>query len=298
MRESPALRRILASTDFSAASLRAVRRAALLAVSHGAELRLLHVVPSASRLSLLTRRGTANRSAMNRAARIALQRVADECAQTTGIRPSLSVVAGAAHATIARVATDDGSDLIVVGAVGEHERLLGRLTGSTALRLLAEMPANLVVVRRPARLEYALQLVAVDLTPRSMHTVVHAARLLPATRLALATCYDLPYAARAVAYGIDPRSLVAAARRNELSMRRELRRVGRTQVPRNRYAGAQILRGDPREQLPEHARRIAADCLTLGSPGRSIADRKPLATFGHVTQQVIDRAAMDVLVVR
>ncbi len=237
MRASRALRRILATTDFSAASLRAVRRAALLAANRGAELRLLHVMAPASRLAMLTPRGAANRSAMNRAAQTALQRVADQCARTAGIHPSLSVVAGAAHRTIARVAADDRGNPIVVGAAGEHERLLGRLTGGTAQRLHAELPANLLVVRR-------------------------------------------------------------AARRSELAMRRELRSLGRTQIPRNRFAGAQILRGDLREQLPAHARRIAADCLTSGSPRRSMADRRPLATFGDVTRQVVDRAAMDVLVVR
>lgn len=295
---APPLRRILAPTDFSAASLRAADRAARLAQHHGAQLRLLHVLPPASRLSLLTRAGSAARAAITRAARMALQQVADECGRQSDVRPSLSVLAGAAHATIARVARDDRSDLVVLGAAGEHEELLQGGAGGTALRLLAAMPADLMIVRQDARGDYALQLIGVDLGPRSAHLVGRATELLPRSRVALASCYDLPYATRAVAYGVQPRQIAAAAIRSEATMRRELAALARAEIPRAMRAGADVLRGDPRERLPEQARRLGADCLTLGAPARELVGRRPLATFGSVAPQIVSRAACDVLVIR
>jgi nucleotide-binding universal stress UspA family protein len=112
------------------------------------------------------------RAAVNCAARMALQQVADNCARTSRRRPSRRVVAGAVHATIARVAADDRSDPIVLGAAGEHAQRLGSLAGGTALRLLAVMPAALLFARRriPAGdpreqlLEHARQLGADCLT--------------------------------------------------------------------------------------------------------------------------------------
>jgi nucleotide-binding universal stress UspA family protein len=291
-------RRILAPTDFSAASLRAVQRAAHLARAHGAELRLLHVLPSASRIALLTRRGTSGRAAVSRAARMALQQVAEDCARMADVRPSLSVLSGTAHAAIARAAGDDRSDLIVLGATGEHERLLAGMAGGTALRLLASMPADLLVVRRPPAGDYSLQLVGVDLGPRSGHLVTRAVALLPASSIALATCYDLPHAERATAYGIDPQRIEAAARRSEATMRRELAALALARIPRARRAGRQVLRGDPRKRLPEQARQSGADCLTLGASGSSRAGRRPLATFGTVVPQIVGGAPGDVLVIR
>lgn len=292
------LQRILAPTDFSAASLRAVQRAARLASQHGAQLRLLHVLPPASRLSLLTRRGTSARATVGRAARLALQRVADGCGRTAGLRPSLSVIAGSAQVAIAGVAEDDRSDLIVLGAAGEHERLLRGMVGGTALRLLETMPADLLVVRRTARRDYALQLVGIDLGPRSGHLIARALALLPDSRLVLATCYDLPYAARSVAYGIEPERIARAATRTESAMRRELAALAVREVVHGRRAGREVLRGDPRERLPERARQLGADCLTLGASGGSLVGRRPLATFGAVAPQVVSRAIGDVLVIR
>lgn len=180
------IRHIVVATDFSHAAERAVRRAARLAEQHGAALRLLHVMPGLGMMRGLSRYGAASRATVARAAHLALESVADRIRRQHGLEASLALVSGAAHRGITAACRRTPVDLLVVGALGEHARLLQRAFGGTAARLIDAVPCPLLVVRRPPHDDCRLQLIAVDLTPRSARVVTRAAALLPGSRIALA----------------------------------------------------------------------------------------------------------------
>lgn len=80
-------------------------------------------------------------------------------------------------------------------------------------------------------------------------------------------------------------------------MRRELAQLAGRAVPRGRLAGTALLHGDPRLLLPRQSHRLGADCVTLGSPGRAGAARRPALTFASVPRDVLVRLDGDALIV-
>lgn len=292
------IREILAATDFSAVADHAVARAARLARRHGAGLRLLHVAPDVRRLGLLQRGRGAARSTVLRAAHLALESVAAKVHGLYGIEASLAIVTGRAHRGIVSACRSGAVDLLVVGAVGEHGGLLGdTMVGGTADKLLDASPTSLLIVRTPAQADYRLQLVGVDLGPRATHVVAGACALLPDARVALAAAYALPYAGRVHSYGFDPHWLDEQLDRMAPELQRELAAI-EAAVPVERRAGAQLLRGDPRRLLPDHAATLAANCLTLGVADRAAHGRRPVTTFGGVARAVVPLLRCDALLVR
>lgn len=106
------LHRILAATDFSPAADRAVRRAALIAKQHGAELHLLHVVPP---LSLYAGQeidtGALDEAALTSSGE-RLGPLAKVLAEHYGIRTHAAWRIGRAHARIAEYARENHADLV------------------------------------------------------------------------------------------------------------------------------------------------------------------------------------------
>lgn len=293
------LREILAATDFSPVADHAVQRAARLARRHGAGLRLLHVAPEVRRLGLLQRGRSAARSTVLRAAHLALETVAAKVRRLYGIEPALALVTGRAHRGILSACRSGPVDLVVVGVVGEHGGLLGdTMVGGTADKLLDAVPTSLLIVRTPAHTDYRLQLVGVDLGPRATHVVADACALLPESRVALATAYELPYTGRVHSYGFDPHWLDEQLARMAPELQRELAAIEAAAVPVERRAGTQLLRGDPRRLLPDHAANLSAECLTLGVADRTARGRRPVTTFGGVARAVVPLLRGDALLVR
>lgn len=293
------VRRILAATDFSPAADRAVLRAVRLARQHGAQLRLLHVVPEIRRLDLLSRQRRAARSTVVRTAHLALETLAARIRTQHDVDAALSITSGRAHRGILAACKTGRADLVVIGVRGEHDRLLGEnVLGGTAAKLLDRVPAALLVVRTPARQDYRLQLVGADLSARTANVVRSACALLPESRVALLTVYGLPYAGRVHAYGFDAHWLDQQIDGMAAGLRQELAAIATAAVPRNRRAGTRLLRGDPRRLLPDHAANLGADCLTLGAAGGPTRGRSPVTTFGDVARAVIPLLSCDVLLVR
>lgn len=144
---------ILLATDFSDRADRATSRAVALAKSHGATLRLVHVVDDD-----LSKRVASGQETV---AKEQLDEVAS-AAKSEGVKCVVLVARGQAHEAIADAAVDAGTDLIVIGS---HRRdpLRNAFVGTTAERLIRVCSTPVLVVRAETPKDYACAAVAVDL---------------------------------------------------------------------------------------------------------------------------------------
>lgn len=192
------LRRIVAGTDFSAASLHAVERAAALAREHGARLTLQHVVPatlwedSAARLSCAVGIDTVSPEAAQQDAAERLQRQADELATHEGVACEVAVGSGRPATEIARLAVASGADLVVVGAHGAHP-IRQLVAGTTSQKLLRVSPCPVLLVKRAPPFDYRTVLAPTDFSPASAAALRATAAVLPAATLHVAHAFELPY---------------------------------------------------------------------------------------------------------
>lgn len=179
------IRRILACTDFSPASERAVQRAARITGHLHAELHLLHVVRPLDLypgLSLDAEVLVSHDETLRRAEQARIDAVAGELAQTfeVEVRPATRI--GRVHGEIAAHAEEISADLVVAGARGENS-LLDLVLGSTASRLLRLAACPVLIVRKPAEEPYRKVLAAVDFSPISREVVRHALELAGGARV-------------------------------------------------------------------------------------------------------------------
>lgn len=154
--------RILAATDFSIRSQRALRRAGLLARAYSAELTLLHVVEDDHPQALVERdRREAERF-------LAEQR--DALGELRGLHVSIAVIAGDAFDGILRAAEAQPADLIVMGA---HRKQLLRdvFIGTTIERVIRTGPYPVLMVNREAIAPYRRLLATTDLSEPSAHAL-------------------------------------------------------------------------------------------------------------------------------
>jgi nucleotide-binding universal stress UspA family protein len=162
-------RRLLTATDLSPRSDRAVRRAAGLARSLGAELLLLYVVDDDQPASLM--------EAEHREALALLRGRASELAELThGTTLRILVEAGDAFDGIIRAAEAQEANLVVLGA---HRRgpLGGIFAGTTAERVMRYGSRPVLLVNRPPAGPYRRILAAADLDEDSARALRTAASL-------------------------------------------------------------------------------------------------------------------------
>lgn len=162
------MRRILAATDFSTRSQRAVRRAGLLARQSGAELTLLHVVDDdqPAHLVELERR---------EAGKILGEQV-QSVDELRGIRCRHVVTAGDAFDAILRTAETAPADLVVMGA---HRKQLLRdiFVGTTIERVIRTGSRPVLMVNGEAAHPYVRVLAAVDMSDASARALQSARTL-------------------------------------------------------------------------------------------------------------------------
>ena len=175
----PSLRRIVAATDFSAFSERAVQRAARIAKQHQAEMHLLHVVRPLDLYPSLTLTpdefGHSDQD-LQQAEQTRLDVLAAALSKQFGIRIHPVTRIGRAHTEIAAYAQEVSADLVVSGSRGEST-LMDLFLGSTASRLLRVAACPVLIVKKPADEAYRKVLAAVDFSPVSAAVVSHAISL-------------------------------------------------------------------------------------------------------------------------
>jgi nucleotide-binding universal stress UspA family protein len=270
--------RILAATDLSARSDRAVERAVLLAAEAGSTLTILHVVDA----DLPAR--MADRQADD--ARLLIEAHVASVAGGMAVACDSRVVFGKDHVDVLAVAEEVKAGLVVIGVHRSETREL--FAGTTAERVLREGATPVLLVKTRPSGPYRRPLVAVDLSECSGVAVEFAARLLPGRELQLVHAFDTPY--KAFLTGESNRR--EAARTHHEQMEEFVRRHCAHLQPRP----APIVRqGSVGQVIRDQVEHLRPDLLVVGTHGRGGLAR---AVLGSVAEDLLSRPPCDVLAVR
>jgi nucleotide-binding universal stress UspA family protein len=286
--QSP-VKRIVAATDFSSDAGNAVRRAAMLATRHGAELELLHV---ASRSSLDAVRAWVREPA-DIAERLVedARRLLEQCAASLG-RPATTRVA--VGEVLDEILSDcPAGSTLVLGAHGLNP-LRDAILGTTAERLLGRGPLPILIVRDAPQHDYRKVLAAVDLLPGSENVLARAAAFAPGASMAAVHAYDVAFEGALQRAGVHAGEI---DRHRAEAFEKALNAIRRL---------SEAASGDPTLFLPiaerghaarlilEHERTLGADLVVIGKRRRSVLES---VLLGSVTRHVLADAKADVLVV-
>lgn len=280
------LRVVLAATDLSARSDRALRRAALLAQSRKARLVVLHAVDDDQPPSIVA-------LGQKEAGRLLHQQMAG-LAELGAVQPQPVVELGDAHQVVLHVAEAHGADLIVMG---EHRRRPVRdwFAGTTAERVIRRGRRPVLAVHQPPAAPYRRVLIATDFSAHSERALQAALGLglLDGAALTFLHAQEVP-GARGMGLVHLPED--------------EARAVTQAATAEARAALAQCVEGlslaQPPELLVEEGRagaviqhvveRLRPDLVVMGTAG---AGQLRQAIIGSVAAEILGLSACDVLAV-
>lgn len=287
------LRRVLVAHDFSPGAEAALARCLDLALGRGADLLLLHVLPSdlRGRAAALAERGAA--AEMERVVTAAASTVSRRGRDDVTIRGL--VAPGRSHEEICRQAAARRVDLVVIGRRGHSRGKAGDL-GATASRVLRSTPTPILLVAGPPRSPYLRPVLAVDLSPSCRRAASILLRLLPEAvrdRVTAMHADETPFEQALLLGGATPRELTKYRREHAARTTLELQAVLDEFAPQSE--GWKVIRkvGDARTHVLGAAASGRADLVALGTHGRSGLAR---ALLGSVAERVTRGARVDVLV--
>lgn len=277
---------ILAATDFSTRSQRALRRAGLLARTHGAELTLVHVVEDDHPTALVERD--------RREAERFLGEQRDAVAELRGLRASTLVVAGDAFEGILRAAHDRSADLIVMGA---HRKQLLRdiFVGTTIERVIRTGPYPVLMVNTEAAHPYGRLIAATDMSEASARAIRKAQMLglINATNLMLVHGFS-PMVKGIAFAGAAAEEIDAYLAEERAQADSELTAFLQAQGFADGGWLRRITEGPAIAAITEAVQATAPDLVVIGTRGRSALTA---ALLGSVTERVLRSLDVDILAV-
>lgn len=278
--------KIVAATDFSTRSNRAVRQAGLLAQLVGAQLHIVHVVDDDQPHDLV-------RMEKREAERLLAEQLASMSElERVEVRPQ--VITGDPFDGILRAATEAGADLIVMGT-HRKQLLLDIFVGTTIERVIRKGAFPVLMVNNEAQHKYENVLVPVDLSDAS----AHALRVAQSTGLVIGEQATLLYAFIAPARG---KMFMAGYDKNRVdsyiaSERRMAREEVAAYLSTNTLGSGWSLRleeGTPMEIISRAVSELRPDLLVMGTHGRSALTK---ALIGSVTEAALRSLSVDILAV-
>lgn len=282
---------ILAATDFSIDGNNAVRRAALLAHEHGAQLTLVHALDPAGCKPLRDWFSPSIDIDLKAAqARDSLRRFAVEIAGRHDVPATVEVMVGEPLETLMQAS--ERAELLVVGRRG-RSWFQALSVGRTVDRLLRTCRRPVLVVSTPVEGAYRRVLVPVDFTPISDAAVQVAARLARDSDMHV---FHAINAHGDLLRGTDlPEHVIRASRLRQKAgtiarMRRTAARLGQDRT-RMDFA---VAPGHPVWSTLSHARGLGADLIVAGKQGRSTLGEFLL---GSVSRRVLAECGCDMLMV-
>jgi nucleotide-binding universal stress UspA family protein len=276
------MRVLLAASDLSPRSDRAVAQAAHLAARMDARLILLNVVDDELPATIF-----------NEERSLALRALEDTAVRLTALprdRIAVRVASGLDFREILVAAREEGADLIVLGA---HRRAILEdiLTGTTVERVVRNATTPVLVVKRPQPGDYRCTLAALDLTAEAASILELAHRL--AGGQTLYAMHVLDDSVGLVQLG----DATAADRyRAELGRKCEtlLRRIaGQAGLAPNIFLPV-VERGSPAQAILDAAGAFGADLGVVGTRTRMKGPMERLL-FGSVAERLLLDMPCDVL---
>jgi nucleotide-binding universal stress UspA family protein len=278
---------ILAATDFSTRSHRALRRAGLLAQARGAELAIVHVVDDDQPKDLV--------DIESREAERILGEQIGAIAELQGVQCRPIVVAGDPFDGILRTAGSIEANLIVMGA-HRKELLRDIFVGTTIERVIRTGPYPVLMVNYEVEQSYGNVLAAVDLSDASARAI-RAGKdlgLIEGARLTFVHGFlaiGAGLMSRADIWKEDIEKYVAEER---LRAGGELAAFLRKEEPGLQDWALRVRDGTPIEAISEAVKQIEPDLLLVGTQGRSGI---PKLLLGSVAEEVLRSVGVDVLAV-
>lgn len=278
---------IVAATDFSTRSNRAVRQAGLLAQPAGAQLHVVHVVDDDQPDDLV-------RMEKREAERVLAEQLAS-MPELQGMQVHPKVVTGDPFDGILRAATEAGADLIVMGS-HRKQLLLDIFVGTTIERVIRKGAFPVLMVNNEAQRRYENVVIPVDLSDAS----AHALRIAQSTGIVTGERATLLYAFVALARGkmfmagydkhrID--SYIASERR--LAGEELAAYLSANNLDSHQWR-LRLEEGTPMEIISRAVSDMRPDLLVMGTHGRSAVVK---ALIGSVTEEALRSLSIDILAV-
>jgi len=289
------MKHILAASDFSHAAETAARRAVALAQNTGAALEIVHALYQPPLAEAWRRLAEGKGLSEEKLAEHAAQRLAElatRLEQRQGVKPLMRVLRGKPPQAIVAHAREAGSDLIVVGAHGEHF-LLDLFVGSTATKLMRLSPVPVLLVKQPPAGDYERVLIATDFSPVAHAAAELAAELFPAADLFLFHAYEVPFEREMYYAGTDDEVVDHYRRLGESEARRQMAEFAATLATPERYA-RKVRHGYAPTLINQYAAEQGTDLLVLGARGQS---ELAATLLGSVAAHMVLEARSDLLLV-
>lgn len=278
------MRKILAATDLSERSGRALHRALTLAEECGADLEIIAVVDDDVASELLEHNTAQARKAL------------DEQIKTLPPRRNVdltsSILQGLDYVEIVKRSREAFADLIVLGNARHAAK--GLFRGTTAERVIRLARSPALVVKKPCAAAYARIVVGIDLSVHSRRALEFAAAFAPQAEIYCVHASHEPFVAF---LGDESRADLIREEQAEFSREFDAQlteMAERLETSRSRFHTI-LKTGDPLSNLIASIEEVKADLIVTGTHGRTAIAQ---AVLGSVAEEVLAEAPVDVLVAR
>ena len=279
---------ILAATDFSIRSQRAVRRAGLLARDSGAKLTLMHVVDDDQPSDLV--------ALETREAERILGEQIGAVAELRGLPSRALVVAGDPFDGILRAAASTEAGLIVMGA---HRKQLLRdvFVGTTIERVIRTAPVPVLMVNEEVDQPYRTALASVDLSEPSVNAIRTGKALgLPGgAQLALVHAFVPLGKGQMFHAGLSQDTIDGYVANERVRASKELAEFLEANGLDDHGQPVRVVEeGAPVEVISKAVAQVKPDVLIIGTHGRTGIAK---ILLGSVTEEVLRSLDIDILAV-
>lgn len=281
------LKRLLATTDFSQRSERALKRAASLCRAFSAELQILHVVDDDQPAGVVEQE--------TRQAEAILKSMAEALREESGREPVTMVRCGDPFQAIAQTAVEVGADVVAMGA---HRKNILRdmFAGTTIERVMRTGHHPVLMVNLETRGHYRRIIVATDMSSASANALrlANELGLFDGAHLSLLHVFQA-FAKGKLMYSNVKRETIETYVANEASevSRRLAEFVASLGITDLRY-DIQLEEGETTHSIKKAVDKHMPDLLVIGTRGLTGAKRLLL---GSVADAVLRGVSCDVLAV-
>lgn len=286
---------VLASTDFSKPAYQAIERAATLASAHGGRLTLAHIIPATVLPALSDDIVGAigpgwSEEALAGEALDRLARLARDVEARHGVACEPRIASGRAAASIAAMA-EEGADLVVVAARGEHGARQSYI-GATGQKVLRLSPCPVLLVRQPVQGNYRRILAPVDFSLSSRRALRAVATAFPSAELHVAHAFEHPHEGMMRYAAVEEHVIRRYSARRRAALERELPSWAREAAPDASLHAIHVRHGHPHTVIDRLMRRVHPDLVALAAHGKSEIEKTLL---GSVSLHTALAARCDVL---